>query len=131
MEFKRSCQRLEQLRGRALVASTKPKGNCKFASVRQIHFRGQRDVAVLGSREFPVHLEMVHQVLPAIAEADVADRSPGETAAACHEQMDVLPLRMEQFVVAELRVPSGVTGAEASQVWREQSIQAQLAAQQF
>src|SRR5262249_59196657 len=44
-----------------------------------------------------------HEVLPAIAEADVADRSPGETAAASHEQMDVLPLRVKHLVIAELQ----------------------------
>jgi len=45
--------------------------------------------------------------------------------------MDVLPLRVEQFVVAELRAPSGGTGSKTSQVRRQQSIQAQLAAQRF
>src|SRR5207249_11356017 len=116
--FKWLGERLEQLRGRTLVTTTKRNGNGEFTVVSQFYFRGQRDIAVLGCLKFPIHFEVVHQVLPTIAEADVADRSPRETAAARHEQVSVLPLRVKEFVIADLRTPSGVAGTTAGQVWR-------------
>jgi hypothetical protein len=76
----------------------------------------------------PIHFEVIHQILPTIAEADVADRTPGETATACHKQMNVLALCVHQFVITELSARPRVTGAKTAQVRRQQRVKAQLAA---
>ena len=77
-------QRLKQFRRSALVTSTKCNRDREFTVVRQIDFAGQGDIPVRSCSELPIHFEVVHQILPTIAEADVADRAPGETAAGCH-----------------------------------------------
>ena len=122
---------MEQFRNRALVTSTKRNSDRKFSAVRQIDFAGQRDVAVLSGLKFPVHFEIVHQVLPTVAETDVTDRSPRETAAACHEQVHVLALGVEQFVIADFRTRPGVAGTKTAEVRRQQGVKPQPAAQRF
>src|SRR4029453_10543920 len=96
-------ERLEQFGSGALVTSTKRNSDCKFPARRQIDFAGQRDIPVRSCSKLPVHLEIVHQILPAIAEADVTDRAPGEPTAACHEQMNAVALCVHQFVITDFR----------------------------
>ena len=69
----------------------------------------------------------MHQVLPAIAEADVTDRAPGETATARHEQMNVLPYGVHQFATADFSARPGVAATKTGQVRRQQRVKAQLA----
>src|SRR5205814_6017145 len=92
MRFKRVRQRLEQLGRRALIASTERNGNCEFTAVWNRYFARQRDVPVFRCGKFPFHFEMLRQVLPTVAEADVADRPADETGIACDDQMNVLSL---------------------------------------
>ena len=119
MRLKRLCQRLEQLRRRALVTATKRNGDCEFTVVREIDLAGQCDVALLGCLKFPVHFEVMHQVLPAVAKADIAHGSAREISAACHDKVNTVALRVDQFAVADFRTPSGVAGANATQVRRQ------------
>jgi hypothetical protein len=64
---------LEQLGRCALVAAAKCYRERELAGVWKIDFPGQCDVAVLSRLELPLHFKMVHNVLPAIAETDIAD----------------------------------------------------------
>src|SRR4029077_1906087 len=131
MYLKRVRQRLEQLDGRALVAAAKCNGDGEFAAAWKIYFASQRDVALLGGAEFPIHFEIVHHVLPAIAEADIANRSARETRAACDDQVNVFALRVHDFDSADFRTPRGVACTTPGYMRCQQRIEPQLAAQRF
>ena len=96
-----------------------------------IDFARQRDVAMPGGAEFPVHLEIVHQILPAVAGADIPNGSPRKPCAASHDQMHTLALGMEQVVAADFRTPTGVARALARNVRSQQRVETQLAAQRL
>src|ERR1044072_8829342 len=85
MRLERLSHRLEQLGSGALITAAKCHGHAELTIVWKVDFSGQRDIAVKGRLELPVHFEIVHQVLPTIAETDVAYGTPRETAAACHD----------------------------------------------
>ena len=79
-------------------------------------FACQRDVALLGCAKLPVHLEIVHEILPTIAETDVTDRAARKTGAARHDQVNVFPLSADEFDTANFNTPPGVAGAKAGNV---------------
>src|SRR5258705_8431180 len=81
VRLKRLGQRLEQFGGCALVAPSARNGDREFTVAREIDFARERNVAVLGAAELPVHFEIVYQVLPTIAGANVADRAASESRA--------------------------------------------------
>ena len=97
--------------------------------VRQIDLPGQSDVAVPGLSEFPIHLEIVHQVLPAVAESDVTDGALREIGRAAERHIDVLPLRVEKLPAIQSAPPSRVVFARALQVRCEQSIEPEFSTQ--
>src|SRR6266498_715150 len=119
-------QRLEQLGGCALVAAAKCDSQREFTGAWKIDFPGQRDVAVLGCLKLPVHFEIVHKVLPAVAETDVADRATREAGAACHDQVNVLALSADEFDTAHFSTPPGIAGAEAVDVRSQQCVESQF-----
>ena len=91
----------------------------------------QRDVAMPGGAEFPVHLEVVHQILPTVAGPDIPNGSPRKPFAATHDQMHPLALGVEQVVAADFRTPTGVARALARDVRGQQRVETQLAAQRL
>jgi hypothetical protein len=99
-------------------AASERDGDCEFTTFRQIDLRGQRDVTVPGCLKFPVHFKVVHQVMPAVAKADIADRPAREVSAACHDEVNPVALRVDQFAIAYFRILSGVTGAKPIEVQR-------------
>ena len=103
----------------------------EFTVVWKIDFAGQRDIAVLGFAKLPVHFEIVHQILPAVAGADIADRPARETGAACHNQVNVFALSVDEFDTADFGTPPGVAGAVARDVRSQQRVESQLPAQRF
>src|SRR5258708_2504714 len=97
------CQRLEQSGGRALAAASTCDCDCEFSTAWQTDFAGQSDVAPLGLMKFPIHLKIVHQILPAVAGADVAYGPAREIGAAGHDQMDSLAMSVDDFGGANFR----------------------------
>ena len=81
--------------------------------------------------KFPVHFEIVHQILPAVAGADVTDRAAGESACCSHDQMNAVALGVDQCAGADFRTPPGIAGAESRQVRRQQRVETQLPAQRL
>ena len=77
----------------------------------ELDFAGQRDVALLGRVELPVHFEIAHQILPAVAGADIADRATGETWTAAHDEVDGLTLGANESGVADFTTPPAIAGA--------------------
>ena len=69
---------------------------------------------LLGSAEFPIHLEIAHQILPAVAGADVTDRAAGEAGAARHDQVNASALGMDQCSGADFGAPPGIAGPVAA-----------------
>src|SRR5205823_4765415 len=125
VRFKRLGQRLEQFGGGALVAATTRNGDCEFTAAGEIDFSSQRDVASLGGAELPVHFEIAHQILPAIAGPNVTDGPASKFGAAGNNQVNVFALRVDQFAGADFRTPGGVAGT----VGCHQRVKAQLPAQ--
>src|SRR5207248_10883355 len=112
--------------GCALVAATKCSRDREFIGGWQIDFAGQCDIAVLGCAKLPVHFEIVHKILPTVAETDIADRSAREAGAACHDQVDVFALSADEFDTAHFRTPAGVAGATTGDVRSQQRVESQL-----
>src|SRR5471032_886476 len=77
-----SCERLQKLGGSAVAIAPEAHAQSELHSAGQINFPGQGDVTIRGLFKFPIHFEVVHQVLPAVAESDVADRSLREIGCA-------------------------------------------------
>ena len=78
--------------------------------------------------KFPIHFEIIHQILPTIAGADKADGPPRKPAAASHDQMNIFALGMKQFVAADFRTPTGVARAMARDVRSQERVETQLSA---
>src|SRR5439155_25477518 len=95
--------------------------------VGESDFSGQRNVAPLGSAELPVHFEMAHQILPAIAGANVTDGPASKSRAAASHQVNIFTLCMHQCAGADLRTTPGITRA----VRRDQCVKPQLPTQRF
>src|SRR5260221_6563593 len=131
MAIERCCQRLQQVGGSALVAVPQSNCDCEFISALKIDFTGKRNVSILSGAEFPVHVEITHQVLPTVASADVADRTPRKTGIAAHYEVKAAALRAKQFVRADFTTPPGITHAIPRNVLRQQRVEVQLAAQRF
>ena len=131
MGLERLRQRLQQLRHGAVAGSPKRNGDRKLVPALKINFARQRNVAVAGFAEFPVHLEIIHQIPPAVAGADIPDGSPRKPPAASHDQMHILAPGMEQAVAADFRTPAGVARPMTPQVRSQQRVEPQLAAQRL
>ena len=71
MDLERLRQRLQQLRHRALTTPPKSDGDGKGLSALRVDFASQRNVAMPGCAEFPVHLEIRRQILPTVAGPDI------------------------------------------------------------
>src|SRR5215471_4472782 len=61
IEIERGCYRLKQIGNGALVACSKGDSNGEFLLILKIDRPGQRDIAVLGGGELPVHFKVIHQ----------------------------------------------------------------------
>src|SRR6516164_8127614 len=83
--------------------------------------------AVLGGGELPVHFEVIHQVLPAVAETYKPNGTPREAGATAHDEMEISPLRVEQFHCTDFATPSGISRAVSRNVRSKQRIQLQFA----
>src|ERR1700724_96079 len=131
MAIERCCQRLQQVGGSALVAVPQSNCDCEFISALKIDFTGKRNISILSGAEFPVHLEIIHQVLPTVTRADIADRTPRKTSIAADYEVKAASLRAKQFVRADFTTPSGITRAIPRNVRRQQRVEVQPAAQRF
>ena len=120
-------QRLQQFGGGALADM----GHYSLwpVSTLKINFAGQRNVSIFRARKFPIHFEIVDQVLPPVALADVTNGAPGKAAAAADHQVHARALGLHQFVAGDFKTPPGVAGPVAGNVRRQQRIKAQLPAQ--
>ncbi len=121
-------QRLEQSGRRALVAASTCDSDCELTAAWEIDFAGQSDVASLGFMKFPIHLKIAHQVVPAVAGADIADRPARKIRSRGHYQMNGLPLGVEEFGGTNLRTRTGITRAVAGDMRGQQCVKPQLSA---
>src|SRR5438045_2562712 len=71
MRLERLCQRLQEFGRRALVTLSQSNGDSEFAICRRINLSNQSDIPILSRGKLPIHFEILHQVLPAIARAGV------------------------------------------------------------
>src|SRR5512140_2817401 len=122
MNLERFRQRLQQLGHRALRTFPKSYGDRKGVPVLRNDLASQRNVAMPGRAEFPVHLEISHQILPTVAGTDIPDGSSRKPFAASHDQMHTLVLGMEQGIPSNFRTPTGVARALARKVWGQQRV---------
>src|SRR6516164_6100298 len=83
--------------------------------------------AVLGGGELPVQFEVIHQVLPAVAETYKPNGTAREAGAAAHDKMEISPLRAEQFHGTDFATPSRIPRTVSRNVRRKQGIQLQFA----
>ena len=113
---------MEQLGCCALVAAAKCDSHGEFTGVWKNNFPRQRDIAVQSGLKLPVHFEIVHQVLPTIAETDIAYRATREAGAARHNQVNVYALRADKLDTAHLNAPPRVARAETGDVRSQQCI---------
>src|SRR5436305_14666124 len=75
-------------------------------------FACQRDVALLGCSKLPVHLEIVHEILPTIAETDVTDRAARKACGARHDKVNVLALSADKLTLS-WRAPQAFLAARS------------------
>ena len=68
-------KRLQQRGCGAVKAVAEGEANSKFVAGGQIQLCSQRDIPITRKRELPVHLEVVHQIGPAIAATDITART--------------------------------------------------------
>ena len=73
----------------------------------------------------------MHEVLPTIAETDIADRATREAGAARHNQVNVFSLSADEFDTAHFGPPPGVASAKAGNVRSEQRVESQFSTQRF
>src|SRR6185503_16230378 len=100
----------KQLGHCGLVSAATGNGDGEFTAV-QFDFSRECDVASLGGAELPIHLEIVHQILPAITGANVANRAPAESRAARKGDVNVFALSEDESAGADFSAASGVAGA--------------------
>ncbi len=55
-----------------MVSFSESDGHDKLAVQANVDLAGQRNIAIERGAELPIHVEVVHQVLPAVAPAHVA-----------------------------------------------------------
>src|SRR5579862_6853183 len=115
MNFKILGQRLEQLGDGALVAAPAGDSNGKLAVIRLINFSSQGDVAVFRPAKFPIHPEIILQILPAIAGANVTHRAATKSATGRHDHVHSAALGMEQISFADFTASSGIVDAVGGQ----------------
>src|ERR1700688_3124509 len=128
MQVKRYSQRLNQVGSGTFIALSEGNGDREFISAPQIDFTGQRDVTFLGGGELPVHLEIVHQILPTIAETHVANRTARKAGIAAHNNVKAFPLSTQQLVCADFRGPPRISRTVSSNVWCQKRVQFQFPA---
>src|ERR1039457_2982187 len=73
MSLERLRRRLQQLRHRALTTFPKSNGNRKGLPALRNDLARQRDVAMPGGAELPVHLEIRRQILPTRSEEHTSE----------------------------------------------------------
>src|SRR3984957_17799838 len=71
----------------------------KLAVHADVNLAGQRDIAVSRRTEFPVHCEVIHQVLPAVAASYIATTGAAESAISRHDERKAV-LRSQQDTFA-------------------------------
>src|SRR5574341_140395 len=73
--FKRDVKRLKQRGRRAMEAVPESQAESKFVAFAQIQLSSERDVPIGSERELPIHLEVVHEIGPAVAATDISTRA--------------------------------------------------------
>src|SRR5262249_19826562 len=119
-------RRLEQLGRCTLVAAAKRDSHGEFARTWKINFTGQCDISVHGRLKLPIHFEIVHKVLPAVAETDIADRATRKAGATCHDQVNVFAFSGDDFDTANFSQSPGVAGAKPGNVRSQQRVKSQF-----
>src|SRR5439155_25633060 len=76
--FKRHSKRLKQSSDSALKRFAEYDHECELGPVLQVDFSDERHIAVGRPVEFPIHLQVVGKIGPAVALSDVAAREPRE-----------------------------------------------------
>src|ERR1700674_1288375 len=69
-ERERHGQRLTEAGNGGVETITKSDANCEFIALAEINFSHHGDVAILSAVKFPIHFEIVVQILPSVAGAD-------------------------------------------------------------
>src|SRR5262249_54767179 len=103
-------------------------GNCEFAILREFDLTSQRNVAGVHRVEFPVHLEITHQILPPIACPNITDRSARKIRTAGHDQMDSIPLRAKELRGSNLRRGPEIAGPVPGDMRGQQRVESQFSA---
>ena len=122
----------QSLAHRSVMAFADADGDCEHVAVRtgeagEIELAHEGDVAIGGRAEFPVHLEVVFEVAPAVTGADKAATDAGEAgdgrAAACgHGQRPLIFPGEENPEAGDVHGAGGVAGAAVVEMGGEQGV---------
>ena len=97
----------------------------EVATLREIELTGERHVPVARHVELPVHPEVVRQVRPAIARADVATGEAGKRNRCRHHQPDTVLLRGEHLPAGRFDDVGVIAPAGAPHPRRAERVQPQ------
>ena len=88
----------------------------------EIDLSGESNVAVFGAGVFPLHLEMLREILPAVGGADESDGHFLPRRRGRQRQRGIVVLGKKHGVAFVIADPAGIAVAEVRQVRREQSV---------
>src|SRR5258706_15711879 len=77
----------------------------KFEPLRKIYLASQRNIAIDGLLEFPVHFKIVHYILPAVTVTDIPDRAACEPRRGSKDHMLAVTRDMEERPALQICPP--------------------------
>ena len=97
-------------------------GYYKLAVQVDIDLAGQRNIAIERGAELPIHVEVVHHVLPAVAPAHVATTGTTKSAVCRHDEREAVLPRQKHLPARQVQDRAGVTRSSDIQVRRQERV---------
>jgi hypothetical protein len=123
LPVERLVKRLEESGSHAVEALSKCQAEGELIPTAQVQLPDQRDIAIFGCVELPIHLEIVRQVCPSIAGPDVSARAPQKWHRGPKRKPCSLLVGRENLLPRDLSDLPIVAPAPDLNVWGKQSIE--------
>src|ERR1700722_20309459 len=94
----------------------------KLAVPAYVDLAGERNVALERGTELTVHMEVIHQILPAVAAAHIATTGAAKTATRSHHQGDAVFIRKQHAFAGQVEHRAGIARSADIQMRRQEGI---------
>src|SRR5271170_946860 len=94
----------------------------KLAVPAYVDLAGERNITLEGGTELPVHMEVVHQILPAVAAAHIATTGAAKTATCGHHQGDAVLIREQHSLAGQVKHRARIARSADIQMRSQQGI---------